>query len=239
MSNDSHLSSFDDDSNDTALNRRRKDSKNVPGFIMKLFKMVTESPLHLIRWTDDGEAFVITSPEDFSKDVLPRFFRHNNISSFVRQLNMYGFHKLPNPSCDNFWEFIHPSFKKGRPELLYDLKRKSHKDNNEKEVDIMSILNELSSIRQQQREITSDLNLLQRNHQLLLHEVISARDQYIKQQDTIDKLLRFLASIFSKNISTSDGILAKKPRLLIEDKDTLGMLNFNFQGLLRKKSKNC
>jgi heat shock transcription factor len=50
----------------------------------------------MIRWTEDGTSFTVPSSEKFGKEMLPRFFKHSNFGSFVRQLNMYGFHKVPH-----------------------------------------------------------------------------------------------------------------------------------------------
>ncbi|OZJ03123.1 hypothetical protein BZG36_03871 [Bifiguratus adelaidae] len=71
--------------------------RNVPAFLNKLFNMVGEPASdELIQWSEDGSSFIVTRHEEFAKLVLPRFFKHNNFFSFVRQLNMYGFHKVPH-----------------------------------------------------------------------------------------------------------------------------------------------
>jgi heat shock transcription factor len=63
----------------------------VPQFIGKLFKLAhAPTSQSYITWNEDGTQFWVTNIENFSRDVLPVYFKHNNYASFVRQLNMYG-----------------------------------------------------------------------------------------------------------------------------------------------------
>ena len=48
----------------------------------------------MIAWGDDGSTFIIKNQGEFTKTMLPYYYKHSNMASFVRQLNMYGFHKV-------------------------------------------------------------------------------------------------------------------------------------------------
>ena len=48
----------------------------------------------IVHWGDDGTTFIIEDSIKFSVTVLPKYFNHKKFSSFVRQLNMYGFNKI-------------------------------------------------------------------------------------------------------------------------------------------------
>ena len=48
----------------------------------------------IMSWTPNGESIVVHQPEAFAQQLLPLYFKHNNFSSFVRQLNTYGFNKV-------------------------------------------------------------------------------------------------------------------------------------------------
>ncbi|KAI9335886.1 HSF-type DNA-binding-domain-containing protein, partial [Pilaira anomala] len=87
---------------------------------------------YLISWNPKGTSFLIFSASRFAQEVLPEHFKHSNFSSFVRQLNMYGFHKINKSprsqrgnSKNGVWEFSHIKFQRGCPELLEEIKRKS------------------------------------------------------------------------------------------------------------------
>jgi len=101
-------------------------------FIHKLYSMLEDQTIqHLISWSSTNESFVMSPSTEFSK-VLASYFKHTNISSFVRQLNMYGFHKVSDVfhtgSPDSpLWEFKHGgnSFRRGDLNGLREIKRRA------------------------------------------------------------------------------------------------------------------
>ncbi|KAI8608201.1 HSF-type DNA-binding-domain-containing protein [Chytriomyces sp. MP71] len=110
-------------------------ANNQSAFINKLYTMLEEADQHLISWDETGTFFIVKNTTDFSKAVLPLYFKHNNFASFVRQLNMYGFHKINdsffklNNVCSEVWEFKHHDFRRGEYHLLVNIKRKAPKAN--------------------------------------------------------------------------------------------------------------
>ncbi|KAI2611547.1 uncharacterized protein GGS25DRAFT_200855 [Hypoxylon fragiforme] len=101
-------------------------------FIHKLYNMLEDPNIqHLISWSNSAESFVMSPSHDFSK-VLAQYFKHTNISSFVRQLNMYGFHKVSDVFHTGspetaLWEFKHGNgnFKRGDLVGLREIKRRA------------------------------------------------------------------------------------------------------------------
>jgi osomolarity two-component system, response regulator SKN7 len=70
--------------------------KNFRYFRGKLFSIQSGQHSGIVAWSEDGTHFAILDVERFEQEILPAYFRHRNFSSFVRQLNMYDFHKIRN-----------------------------------------------------------------------------------------------------------------------------------------------
>ncbi|KAL1554646.1 heat stress transcription factor B-3-like [Salvia divinorum] len=92
-----------------------------PPFLLKTYMMVEDRASDaVISWNDQGTAFVVWQPAEFARDLLPTLFKHSNFSSFVRQLNTYGFHKV----ATNRWEFSNERFRKGERDQLCEIRRR-------------------------------------------------------------------------------------------------------------------
>lgn len=59
-------------------------------FLDKTYRMVETCPPDLAGWSASGESFLIYNPKRFAVEIIPKYFKHRNFSSFVRQLNFYG-----------------------------------------------------------------------------------------------------------------------------------------------------
>jgi len=89
---------------------------------------------YCISWLADGKSFLIRHPEDFTRQVLPKFFKATKFSSFTRKLYRWGFRQLNRGiGPDDPIIFGNENFQKANRELMVKMRsvtaastRKSH-----------------------------------------------------------------------------------------------------------------
>lgn len=181
-------------------------NKTRPQFVGKMWQMVNNPANHeYIRWMPDGRAIQIVNRDAFEKVILPKYFKHNNLSSFVRQLNMYGWHKVQDlnsgtmNSNEENWQFQSPYFIRGHEELLDHIvrnKAQRHEEESDAGPGLGQVMKELEQIKQRQITIGEDLGRMRQDNQLLWSEYYQTRERFDKHSQMLARILRFMASMY-------------------------------------------
>ncbi|XP_038654627.1 heat shock factor protein 1 isoform X8 [Scyliorhinus canicula] len=213
---------------------------NVPAFLTKLWTLIEDPDTNeLICWSASGNSFHVFDQGRFAKEVLPKYFKHNNMASFVRQLNMYGFRKVVNieqgglvkPEKDDT-EFQHVYFIRGQEHLLENIKRKvtSMSTVKPEEIkvrsdDVSKILTDVQIMKGKQENLDSKLHNMKHENEALWREVASLRQKHTQQQKVVNKLIQFLISLVQSNRII--GVKRKIPLMLNDSSSAHSMPKYN------------
>ncbi|WVY97988.1 hypothetical protein V8G54_030139 [Vigna mungo] len=146
-----------------------------PPFLTKTFDVVDDPVTnHVISWSRDGTSFVVWDPHTFSASLLPRYFKHSNFSSFVRQLNTYGFRKID----PDRWQFANEGFIRGHKHLLKSIRRRK----------APSQLTQSHSVEVGRFELDKEVDRLKHDKIVLMMELMNLRQQQQKARMCIKEM---------------------------------------------------
>ncbi|GBB99720.1 hypothetical protein RclHR1_36010001, partial [Rhizophagus clarus] len=198
--------------------------KTQAAFVNKLYTMVEDQSIqNLISWAPSGDVFSVSNPTEFSKSVLPQYFKHNN-------WQMYGFHKVndmfhANPTSESqAWEFKHSDFRRGHLAALQNIKRKSSKPPNpiikgnlgnsgtgqNPSADTDTRDDRIDCLTTQMSEMMDRMRQMSESYSLLYAETVSCKMLQSKHQQVITAITSLLATMSREDDSNDPRSLKRK-----------------------------
>ncbi|KQK05247.1 hypothetical protein BRADI_2g18980v3 [Brachypodium distachyon] len=182
-----------------------------PPFLIKTYEMVEDPATNrVVSWGPGGASFVVWDPPEFSRDMLPKYFKHNNFSSFIRQLNTYGFRKI-DPER---WEFGNEDFVRGHMHLLKNIHRRkpvhSHSLQNQAngplaEAERRDLEDEISRLKHEKSVLLADLQRQAQQQCGINWHMQSLEDRLVVMEQRQENVVAYLGDILQRRRGTVSG----------------------------------
>ncbi|CAD8083022.1 unnamed protein product [Paramecium sonneborni] len=135
--------------------KKIKKNRIIHSSFLKLLYKILENQEYenIIRWNDLGDKFIILDKPIFISKILPKYFRHQKFSSFVRQLNLYGFQRIcgeGNNSC-----YFNTQFTRQNPNL--QMKKKQRQLYSHQGFETSVLKNQMNQIKMTQQLIKQQI----------------------------------------------------------------------------------
>uniref|UniRef100_A0A0D6R070 HSF-type DNA-binding domain-containing protein n=1 Tax=Araucaria cunninghamii TaxID=56994 RepID=A0A0D6R070_ARACU len=173
-------------------------SSGPPPFLTKTYDMVDDpATSSIVSWSPNNSSFIVWNPAEFSRVLLPTYFKHNNFSSFIRQLNTYGFRKI-DPER---WEFANEDFARGHRHLLKNIHRRkpvhSHSQQQPQQGDSSASYRELEEeivkLKQEKHVLVLELVRIGQQQQGTENRLQSLEERLQHMEKRQERLMEFLA----------------------------------------------
>ncbi|KAA8532469.1 hypothetical protein F0562_032502 [Nyssa sinensis] len=177
---------------------------SIPPFLLKCYEMVDDqSTDELISWSSTDDGFIIWNASEFSSELLPKYFKHSNFSSFIRQLNIYGFRKIDTDR----WVFANDGFMKGQKHLLKNISRRKQtqglvqrKSSQQKENDVgaceenknLGLWKEVECLKTDKNALMQELIKLRQHQQASQSKLVLLREQLQGMEKNQQQMLSFI-----------------------------------------------
>ncbi|CAD8100053.1 unnamed protein product [Paramecium sonneborni] len=183
------------DSQSQSSEQRQKGS--VPSFLVRLFDIMENEDLkEIIGWNTEGNAFIVRNQQLLADKILPKYFKHKNYPSFLRQLNMYNFKK--SKADDVNQKFEHKWFRRDGRALLTNIKRRNQEENDDKD-EIPQIVDEIEQFKKAQKELKNEIQAIadsQKQLQIALQQIMQQNETLFQESQ---QLTQELSNMQSKN----------------------------------------
>ena len=207
-------SSSSQPNNTTTNNNNNNIRFKTETFLLKLTQILNKTKYSsAIHWSDDGKAIIISNINDFTNNVIPKYFKHCNYESFVRQLNMYNFHKLRSKRNQSEHVFQHELFTRDHTnEGIMNIKRKIKYDCE-----------------------LSDLN--GKNDYEIIDVFVEALQHKLVTKNAIKHMLVFLLNKMKENLITQSKLNERIKELVVENEELKRKQKEENEGKIKEQQK--
>lgn len=186
--------------------------------------------------------------------LLPKYFKTKNYSSFVRQLNMYGFHKVKSDNPAH--EFKHPKFKRGELNEIMEVKRRIAEQTDTEDHfkgDFKTLLNEYNRVKKGHSNLEESLNiiaaqnkrLVETNKDLVVQLYLTRKEYELRMKKLVfiffvlmENYTPELATMIKTSLVTTNLITESELQIASTPGQFRNFIQRIFQKLLFNKNRN-